>query len=133
MLLDPSNFVSETLHEREVTLADSKVHKLHIREIDAGTYQQALVAMRSTDEAVRKTGIPMLIAAGLCAPDGGPALTAEQAAKLKPAVSMAIANAIFEINPHTYAGNVSTPGEGSGGGTSSPSRSAAERSPSGSA
>jgi hypothetical protein len=104
MLLDPINFVSAAVHAREVTLADGKVHTLHFREVDAATYAEVLGAIRSKDETERKTAVAKLIAACVCNQDGTPALTEEQAARLKPAVSMAIGNMAFEVNPASYAG-----------------------------
>ena len=105
-LLGAENFCSEQVHEREVVLADGKPHKLHFREVPAGIYEMAMTAMRSDDPETRKGGVPRLIAASLCDAKGNPAISAEQAAKLKPGVSLALANAAFEINPIAYAGKM---------------------------
>lgn len=129
---DPANFISDALHVRPVVLADGKEHDVHFREVDASTYQRFLATVRSKDDAERAGAVPTLIAASVRNPDGSPAMTAEQAAKLKPAISTALANIVLELNPVSYAGNGSTPGATTGSGMSSPSHSAAERSASGS-
>lgn len=103
-MLDDSNFVTDQVHERTVTLADGKEHKLYFREVPAGVYEMAMTAMRSEDPDTRKGGVPRLIAASLCEADGSPAITVEKAAQLKPGVSLALANAAFEINPPGYTG-----------------------------
>lgn len=104
MMLGAENFVTEAVHMREVVLADGKKHQLHFREVSASVYEMAMVGMRSEDPKQREGGVPRLIAASLCTETGEPVMTTEQAATLKPAVSLALSNAAFEINPVTYQG-----------------------------
>lgn len=129
---DPTNFISDELHVRSVVLADGKPHDIHFREVDAATYQRFLATVRSKDDEERAMAVPALIAASVRNPDGSQAMTVEKAAKLKPAVSTALANIVLELNPVSYTGNGSTPGATNGSGTSSPSRSVDAPSPSGS-
>lgn len=129
---DPANFISDALHVRPVVLADGKPHDIHFREVDAATYQRFLATVRSKDDDERAMAVPALIAASVRNPDGSQAMTVEKAAKLKPAVSTALANIVLELNPVSYTGNGSTPGATNGSGTSSPSRSVDAPSPSGS-
>lgn len=102
-MLDASNFISADVHTREVVLADGKPHRLHFREVPGGIYERALAALRSKNPDDRDAAIPSLIAASLCTEEGEPVLTTEQAAKLKPAVRIAIADAVFAVNPTAYA------------------------------
>ena len=102
--LGAENFVTETIHTREVVLADGKPHKMHFREVPASVYEMVVTAMRSTDPEQRLGGVPRLIAASLCTEAGEPVLTVEQATRLKPGVSLALSNAAFEVNPFSYAG-----------------------------
>lgn len=100
-MLDQSFFISADLHEKEVELADGSKHKLHFRElpyIDVSRYQAGI---QSGDENERAAASAKLIAASLCNPDGSPALTFEQASKLKPAVGTTIFNAAVAVNTPT--------------------------------
>lgn len=97
-MLDASQFVSATIHEREVELADGKKHKLHFRElpyIDVSRYQAGI---SSDDETERAAASAKLIAACLCKPDGSDAIAYEQASRLRPAVGTAIFMAAVAVN-----------------------------------
>lgn len=102
-MIDASNFRTEDIHPRQVVLADGKEHTLYFKEVPAGLFELVMASMRSKDAKQREDGVPRLIAAALCTADGAPVLTQEQAAQLKPGVSMAIANAALEVNPASYA------------------------------
>jgi hypothetical protein len=93
-----SFFVSDTIHEKEVTLADGKKHTLYFRELDTVAFRKFQIAERSDDENERAQSVAKLIVASLCEPDGKPAMSFEKAKRLKPSVSNAILSAIFALN-----------------------------------
>lgn len=91
-------FVSDEIHERQVTLGDGSKHTLHFRELPVTEIRRFAMAERSEDEDVRAESASKLIAAGLCDPDGNPAMTVEQARRLKPKVANAIFTALMSVN-----------------------------------
>lgn len=91
-------FVSEAVHEREVTLKKGVKRKLFFREVPAIVFRKFQIAERSDDVDVRAGSLARLICAGLCEYDGSPAMTYEQACVLKPAASGALLEVILEMN-----------------------------------
>lgn len=91
-------FVSDEIHEREVTLGDGSKHVLHFRELSVTDLRRFAFAERSDDEEVRAESVAKLIAASLCEADGKPAMSAEQAKRLKPKVADAIFQAVMSVN-----------------------------------
>lgn len=91
-------FVSVEVHERKVTLADGSEHVLHFRELPVTEFRRFALAERSEDADVRVGSMSQLIAASLCEPDGTPAMTFEQAARLKPAVATALFEAALSVS-----------------------------------
>jgi hypothetical protein len=96
--MDQSLFISDTVHERDVTLPDGTVHKLHFKEIPAVEFRKFYNAEQSKDEDVQAASMSRLIAASLCEPDGKPAITVAQAKKLRTAAMNAIASVVMEVN-----------------------------------
>ena len=128
MPLDQALFVSESVIEREVELADGKKHTFWFREVPSVKFRAFQIAETSGDEQKRLSSMFVLIAASVCEPDGKPALSAEQAAQLKPTVTSALMAEILKIN--RIGGDekkTSQPEAKSGSGTSSPSLSEADR------
>ncbi|ARP86297.1 hypothetical protein [Bordetella genomosp. 9] len=125
-MLDKSLFASAEVQEREVTLPDGGKHKLYFREASAVDFRKFVFAQRSEDEDRQAASISQLIAACVCEPDGKPALTVEQASRLKPAAANAIFSIIMEM-AQPPEGNGSRLEAKIGSGTSSPSDSAAEQ------
>jgi tail assembly chaperone len=116
-MLNAALFVSETIHEREITLGDGSKHVLHFKEVSAADFRKLQTAKNDeqADHAASK-----VIAASLCNADGTPALTAEEAGKLKQGVRLALSLAIADVNGiGASVGKVSPPEEKSGSGTSS--------------
>jgi len=97
-MLDKTLFVSDTIHEREVELADGSKHTMYFRELPASEFQRYSFNLYSEDEQKRLDATPQLIAASLCTEDGKPAITIEQAKKLKAGPSMAIFRAVQDVN-----------------------------------
>lgn len=97
-MLDASQFVSSTVHEREVELADGKKHTLHFRELPYIEVSRYQTGIQSDKESERAAASAKLIAACLCKPDGEDAITYDQAKRLKPAVGTAIFMAAVAVN-----------------------------------
>ena len=97
-MLGDAFFVSETLHERSITLADGSKHKLHFKELLSTAFTSYHTDINSDDEDVRNSAAPKIIAAGLVDADGKPAVSAEKAAQLKPLVQGQMVRAILEVN-----------------------------------
>lgn len=97
-------FVSVEVHERKVTLADGSEHVLHFRELPVTEFRRFALAERSEDDDVRVGSMSQLIAASLCEPDGKPAMSFEEAARLKPKVASALFEAALSVSG-TTSGN----------------------------
>lgn len=116
-MLDAALFVSETVHEREITLGDGTKHKLHFREISAADFRK-LQTSKNDEQA--ELAASKVIAKSLCNPDGTDCITPEQAATLKQGIRLAISLAIAEVNGiGSSVGKVLPPEATSGSGTSS--------------
>ncbi len=103
-----SFFVSSEVHERKITLGDGSEHVLHFRELPAADFRRYAIAQRSDDEAARVDAMDRLVAACLCEVDGSPAMSLEEARRLKPHVSAALFEAVLDVNrviPAEDAGN----------------------------
>jgi hypothetical protein len=98
MSLDSAFFVSDQLHERKVTLPDGSEHTLHFRELLAHEFLRYRDEQRSESAATRERATPRIIALSLRNPDGTPAMTDEQAAKLRPGAMSALMAAVMEVN-----------------------------------
>lgn len=97
-MLDQSLFVSDTLHERQIQLPDGSTHMLHFKELPAMAFRAFHLAEQSKDDEVRAGAVARLIAASLCNPDGKPALTYEEACRLKPGPTTEMLNEILSVN-----------------------------------
>lgn len=115
-------FVSAQVHERKVTLADGSEHILYFKEVPATVYRKFQIAESSEDEDVRASSLAKLITASMCEADGSPAMTFEDACRLKGPVSNDLVSAVLEVNgkrsPGESLGNDSPPSETTGSGTS---------------
>lgn len=118
-MLDASLFVSDTVHEREITLGDGTKHTLHFREVAAADFRKLQTAAKGNDEQA-ELATSRVIAKSLCNPDGSDCITVEQAGKLKQGIRLALALAIAEVNGvGASVGKVSPPEATNGSGTSS--------------
>lgn len=93
-----SLLVSDEIQEREVALPNGEKHTLHFREVPVVVFRRFQIAEGSDDDEVRASSIARLIQSSLCEPDGKPALTIEQACKLKPAAASALLDAVLEVS-----------------------------------
>jgi hypothetical protein len=116
-MLNAALFVSETIHEREITLGDGSKHVLHFKEISAADFRK-LQTSKNDEQA--DAAASKVIAQSVCNPDGSPALTVDEASKLKQGVRLAISLAIADVNGiGASVGKVSPPEGTTGSGTSS--------------
>lgn len=97
-MLDESLFVSDTIHEREVELADGTKHKMYFKELPAVEYSKFLAEQLSEDEDVAAVAAAKFVSKGLCTAEGKKALTYEQALRLKARPMNAIFKALMEVN-----------------------------------
>lgn len=86
MALDAALFISETIHERKVVLGDGTEHTLYFREVPNPVLRRFTLIERSDNDESRATSMAFLVASSLCNADGTPALTIEEAARLKASV-----------------------------------------------
>lgn len=108
-LLDPSLFISDDVHQREVKLADGRKHTFYIREQDAGVLRGFFAGQASDDPDKQADSMARLIAKAICDPEGKAALSLADAKRLKFAVQIALTKAISEV--HSYQGKESSPAE----------------------
>ena len=116
-MLPESLFVTQEVHEREVTLGDGSKHKIWLREVSQKDMREFGNSRRSEDPDAVEGASAKLISQSLCEPDGTLALTFERALELKPAALNPLLQAVMIVN-RFEAGNDSPPGEKSGSTTS---------------
>lgn len=97
-VLTDDMFVSDSIIEHPVKLGDGKERTMYFKPLSAIEWKQHMEAENSKDAKVRKEASARLIAKCVVEPDGRRAMTPQQAARLKPAVSGAFFMAILEIN-----------------------------------
>lgn len=91
--LDASLFATDEPVAAPVELPDGNVHTLHFRQLTAVQWRALFLGAPPGEDRN-----PALIAACLCNPDGSPAITAEQAARLKVGAEAAIVAQILRVN-----------------------------------
>jgi len=91
-------FVSDEIITREVELGDGEKHTLHFKAVSHVEFNRWVTALTSPDEDVRDRAHSRLICASLVTADGNPALTIEQADRLKPKVLRTLGDVIAEVN-----------------------------------
>ena len=97
-ILTDDMFVSDSIIEHPVKLGDGKERTMYFKPLSAIEWKQHMEAENSKDPKVRREAAARLIAKCVVEPDGRRAMTPQQAARLKPAVSGAFFMAILEIN-----------------------------------
>lgn len=98
MKLSKSLFVSDEVHEKEVTLPSGEVHKLHFKELSAVEFRKFQMAEFSENDEVKATSMAKLISSSLVEADGKLALTMHQALKLNSAATNAMIAVILSVN-----------------------------------
>jgi len=117
MSLSKDFFVSDKLHERNIEMPDGSTHLIHFAELTAADFTTFRDEQRSDDGKTRAMATPRLLAKAVREPNGKAAMTADQAAKLKPGPMRALFEAVLEVN--TYDAKKPSPSaEASGSATS---------------
>lgn len=98
MKLDPSLFISDTVHERAVELGDGTKHTMYFRELTNPDLLRFTFAERSDDDDVRAESRARLVSASLCDESGKPVLPFEDAIRLKPQVLSAFFAEVLAVN-----------------------------------
>lgn len=91
-------FVSDEVVAREVELGDGKTHTLHFKAISHVEFNKWVAALTSPDEDVRDRAHSRLVVVSVVTAKGKPALSLEQANRLKPKVLRKLSDVIAEIN-----------------------------------
>ena len=97
-MIDAAFFAKADLQVREVALPDGSSHSIHFRELPAIEFRKFQIAENSNDDEKRASAMTALIAASVCDPDGKPAMSVGQAARLSPFAANALVTAILEVN-----------------------------------
>lgn len=96
--LPASFFLSDKPRPGDVTLANGEVHTLHFLDITQEQFSEYHEVRQSPDPLVRAGAVAKIISQSLCNPDGTPALTLDEAVKLKPIVKSAILGRLLDLN-----------------------------------
>jgi hypothetical protein len=96
--LDAAFFLSDIPVSRNVTLADGSTHAFCFRDLSAQRWADYHTEIVSDDPEVSNLAPYRLIADCVCMPDGGEALTVEEARRLKAPVVAALRRACMDAN-----------------------------------
>ena len=99
-MLNENFFIPATVEERPITLDDGTVHVLHFRHLDVATFELFAMQTASRDDTVASHAAARLVVAGLCTPDGKPALKLEDAIRIKRPVFRRIFDALLDVNSY---------------------------------
>lgn len=91
-------FVSDEVVAREVELGDGKTHTLYFKAISHVEFNKWVAALTSPDEDVRDRAHSRLVVASMVTAEGKPALSLEQANRIKPNVLRKLSDLIAELN-----------------------------------
>ena len=109
MALSEGCFIPDKIEERTVEFADGTREVVHFKHLSNTTFERFSLWANSSNEDVVATANARLLVAGVCEPDGRPALTQAQAELLKRSVARKLLAALLEVNDMgktTAAGNV---------------------------
>lgn len=126
-------FVPTEIESRPVKLGDGSTHEIHFRHLTGDVFETYARHVSSRDEGIASRAGFVLLAAGMCDPQGNPVATADELVNLKRPVFRALFDALLEVNTYTEkaraeSGKPSAGEASSTSGTSSRSRSAGARS-----
>lgn len=108
-MLNEQFYISETIHEKEIELADGSKHVLHFKELPNTAFEKYAMWCSSADEDVVASASARLLAMGLCDADGKPAVTVEQAERIKRPVMQRMVKTLLDVNGYgapAKSGNV---------------------------
>lgn len=98
MAINEALFASSKVISKTVKLSDGSEHELFFRELPALEFRRFALMEESKDEEKQAQSMSNIIAASLCEADGTLALTIEQANQLTAQATIAIMQAIMEVN-----------------------------------
>jgi len=96
-------FISAEIAEREIEMPDASKQVIFFRELENPHFERYFLQMGSKDVEVAARASAVLLAAGVCEPDGSPALTVEEAVRIKRKTSQAMLQALFDVNGYGAA------------------------------
>ena len=119
-MLNDKFFISDTIEEKTVELADGSKEVLFFKHLPNTDFERYAIWTGSRDEDVQANAAARLLVLGLCEPDGRPAVTLEQAIRIKRPVMLRMFRALMEVNAYgtEKPGNGLPPAVKSGSGTS---------------
>lgn len=110
-MLNDKFYVSDKLEERTVELGDGTTEVLHFRHLSNVDFERYALWTNSADEDVLARAHSRLLVLGLSDPDGKPAVTIEQAERIKRPIMQRLITHLLEVNgygkaaPKAEAGN----------------------------
>lgn len=117
--LSAALFVGSEAHPRTIKLGDGTEHVLHFREVPAVDFRRYYRDEKSTDDNVYAASMAKLISLSVCTPEGEPAMTLDEAKRLKVGVMASIFSEVLDVNGFGKKEKKTETSNGSG--TSSPS------------
>lgn len=102
--LPESFFISvDKVEEREIELADGSKHVFHFKHLSNTWFEKFSLWSNSASEDVAATASARLLVAGMCKPDGGAAMSLDQAVRLKRSVMQSLVSALLDVNGYGKA------------------------------
>lgn len=97
-MLNANLFISDKIEERSVELGDGTSEVLYFKHLSNTIFERYAIWTASADEDVVAIASSRLIVLGLCNSDGTPALTLNEAERLKRPVMQRVMQALLEVN-----------------------------------
>jgi hypothetical protein len=98
MGLSDKLFISDTVEERQIELDDGTVEVVHFKQLPNTVFERYAAWCNSADENLVASAAPRMLVHGVCDPDGTPALTQEQAERIKRPVMLKLLAALMDVN-----------------------------------
>ena len=98
MGLSDKAFISDKLEEREVEMDDGSVEIVHFKHLPNTAFERYALWCSSKDEDVVATAAPRMLVMGVCETDGAPALTQEQAERIKRPTMLRVLAKLMDVN-----------------------------------
>lgn len=97
-MFDDSDFCDGDIHERKVVLGDGSEKIVWFKALPNTDWKRYYMWLRSESEDTRASAEARLVVLGVCNPDGSPALSLDQAKRLKVTVLGRLITALQEVN-----------------------------------
>jgi hypothetical protein len=102
---DDSLFISDTIHEKEITGANGKPVTIWLKELPNTAFVRMQQALASKDIDMQSESIPRIVSQAVVDKGGEQAMTFEQACRLKLPVLNQLFNLAIGLNKDDDAGN----------------------------